>query len=769
MKSMIKKIIPSIIMMLILCNLHLIAQVTTASITGMVYDEKSMTLPGANIIALHLPSGTKYIITSRANGSFTIPNARTGGPYTLTVTFVGYGETVIDEINLSLGQELEIDVPMRVSGTDIKEVVVSGKQDRVFNSDRTGAATTINNETLRSLPTLSRSISDMTRLTPQATGNNTFAGRNNLYNNLSINGSVFNNSFGLSSTPGGQTSAQPISLDAIDQIQVSLAPYDVRQSGFTGAGINAITRSGTNEFTGSAYRYWRNQNYVGSKVAGNDVTNSNFDQSQMGFRLGGPIIKNKLFFFVNGEMKRKTEPAHTWLATRPELTGTNVTTVPATQLDSLKDFLISKYNYNPGEYENFSLKTYNDKMLIRLDYNIAKNHKLSINYNYLKSWKVISPSTGNSATSRSANPNTLWFSNSAYQINNNINSLVAELNSSFGNWASNNLIVGYSAFRDFRTGKSDPFPVVDILRNKTTLTSFGYEQYTPNNKLNTDVFQVSDNFSIYLGKHTITIGGAYEHFKFENGFTPQYNGYYRYSSLNDFYADARDGKVVALENYQLTYSAVVGGTVPMAKVKTAQLGFYAQDELRLFLNLKVTAGVRVDLPSYPASLPANATLNDLTFQDEKGNTQKIDVSKLPDQKLMFSPRIGFNWDVFHNKQTQVRGGIGVFTGRIPFVWISNQASNNGVLFGNIFANNTKLYPFSDDVTKYIPANPTAPATVLINATSSNFSFPQVFRANLAVDQKLPYGIIATLEGIYTKDLNAVIHHDYNLKMPSGQI
>lgn len=218
MKSMIKKITSSIVIMLILCNLHLIAQVTTASITGMVYDKKNMSLPGANIIALHLPSGTKYIITSRANGSFTIPNARTGGPYTLTVTFVGYGETVIDEINLSLGQELEVDVPMRISGTDIKEVVVSGKQDRVFNSDRTGAATTINNETLRSIPTLSRSISDMTRLTPQSTCNNTFAGRNNLYNNLSINGSVFNNSFGLSSTPGGQTSLQPMSLDAIDTV-----------------------------------------------------------------------------------------------------------------------------------------------------------------------------------------------------------------------------------------------------------------------------------------------------------------------------------------------------------------------------------------------------------------------------------------------------------------------------------------------------------------------------------------------------------------------
>ena len=766
---MVRKI-TTIVCILFALFVPIVAQVTTSAISGVVLDEKNQGLPGANIMAIHVPSGTQYVTTSRVGGLFDLSNIRTGGPYKISISFVGYETTVINDVYLSLGQELELNSEMKVTGVNIQEVVISGQQDPIFNADHTGASTNINNEKIKAIPSISRSISDMTRLTPQSTGNNTFAGRNNLYNNLTINGSLFNNAFGLASLPGGQTNSQPVSLDAIDQIQVSIAPYDVRQSDFTGAGINAITRSGSNQFTGSVYNYWRNQNYLGTKVENTSVTKSNFNQTQRGFRLGGPIIKNKLFFFLNGEMERRTEPAHPYIAARPGLSGPNVATIQASTLDSLKQFLISKFNYDPGVYENFNLKTYNDKFLIRLDYNITQHHKLNISYNYLKSWKDIVTSASNSVgSSRYASPSTLWFSNNGYRINNNINSIVGELNSIFGNYASNNLIIGYSGFRDFRSSPSAPFPMVDILRNGTTMTSFGYEQYTPNNKLNTDVTQVSDNFTIYKGAHTITLGGAYEHYQFENGFTPQYYGYYRYNSLNDFYADARDGQSVTLANYQLQYSALAGVPVPMAKIKAAQLGFYAQDEWHVYPRLKLTAGLRADLPYYPVKLDKNHVLDDLTFLDANGNPTSIDVSKLPKMKLMWSPRIGFNWDAFGNKSTQVRGGIGIFTGHIPFVWISNQASNNGIMFGNINVNNTKVYPFSSDVNTYIPANPTLPATILINATSPDFKFPQVFRTNVAVDQKLPFGIVGTIEGMYTKDINAVIHRDYNLKQPTGQL
>ncbi|HEY4784649.1 MAG TPA: hypothetical protein VIH57_01310, partial [Bacteroidales bacterium] len=470
-------------------------------------------------------------------------------------------------------------------------------------------------------------------------------------------------------------------------------------------------------------------------------------------------------------MERRNEPAHNYVAARPGLSGSNVATIQASTLDSLKQFLISKFGYDPGSYENFYLKTYNDKLLFRLDYNIARHHKLNISYNYLKSWKDIVTSTSNSANNtRYANQNTLWFSNNGYRINNNINSVVAELNSIFGTSLSNNLIVGYSGFRDFRSSPSTPFPMVDILNHGITMTSFGYEQYTPNNKLNTDVIQVSDNLTIYKGAHTLTLGGSYEHYHFENGFTPQFYGYFKYNSLSDFYNDVNN-QSASPSNYQLTYSAVAGVPVPLAKISVAQIGFYGQDEWKVIPTLKVTLGIRADLPSYPASLPKNPVLDNLSFLNSDEQSVKIDVSKLPDIKPLWSPRVGFNWNVFGNKTTQVRGGTGIFTGHIPFVWISNQASNNGILFGNINVSNASAssYHFSPDVTKYIPTNPTLPATVLINATASNFKFPQVLRNSLAVDQKLPFGAIGTLEAIYTKDINAVIHKDYNLIAPAGTI
>jgi len=752
--------------------------VTTASMNGVVLDDKGASLPGANVVAVHVPSGSQYGVSTRDDGRFTLIGLRVGGPYKVTATFVGFENQVFDNIYMQLGQTFDLKISMKATGVNLGEVNVVGKGNQVFNSDRTGAATNVSREQLQNIPTISRSFTDMVRLTPQSSGNS-FAGRNNLYNNLSIDGSVFNNSFGLSGTPGGQTNAQPISLDAIEEIQVSLAPYDVRQGGFTGAGINAVTRSGTNELSGSVYRFWRNENFVGKKVRDVEVTQSKFNQSQMGFRVGGPIIKNKVFFFINGEMERRDDPATTMVAKRDTIAkGDNISNVWASDLDKLKNFLVENYDYDPGVYEGFSLNTYNDKFLARVDFNLTNRHKFSIRYNYLKSWREALPSSSNSlGSSRYPSKNCLIFSNNTYKINNNIHSIIGELNSVFGNTASNNLIVGYTAFRDFRSTNGKEFPMVDILNNGTTMTAIGTEQYSPNNKLNTDVFQVSDNFTLYKGAHTLTVGGSFEYFKFQNGFTPQFYGYYRYNSLNDFIANAGTSTTAADSskapvNYQLQYSAMKGVAVPMAEIEAMQIGLYAQDEWNVRPNLKVTLGLRVDMPSYPIDLPKNSAIDTLKFMKPDGSAEKIDVSKLPDTKVMFSPRLGFNYDIFGDKSTQVRGGIGIFTGRIPFVWISNQASNNGVMFGNIYetkAANLKKYAFNADVRRYIPANPTLPATVTINATSNDFKFPQVFRTNLAVDQKLPGGIVGTFEFIYTKDLNAIFHRDANLLLPVGKM
>ena len=743
--------------------------VTTAAMNGVVLDDKGVPMPGATVMAVHVPSGSKYGYSTRENGEFNFPAVRTGGPYTITVTFIGCTPTVLNDIYLSLGQNLDLSIDMKPSGVDLKEVVVSGKKDRVFNSDRTGASNVVNNRQISETPTLSRSITDVTRLTPQSNGTS-FAGRNGLYNNLSIDGSVFNNVFGLSPTPGGQTGSQPISLDAIEEVQVSLAPYDVRQSGFTGAGINAITRSGTNEVKASVYTYWRNQSMVGTKVADTKLTNNNFNQRQSGFRVGAPIIKNKLFLFVNAEMERRDDPATTYLAARPGLSGDNVSKVSASDLDELRQLLISKYNYDPGEYENYKLKTYNDKFLVRLDYNINDKNKFSIRYNYLKSWRDNLPSVSNSATSndRVSGTNCMLFSSSGYKQYNNIQSVVAELNSVISSKLSNNFIAGYTQFNDYRESPGGVFPMVDILSAGSTMTSFGYEQYSVNNKLKTNVFQISDNLSAYLGSHVLTAGVSYEANKFENGYMPQYYGYYRFSSLDDFKSALNDGNP-SLANYQLSYSALAGGEVPLAKLNASQLGVYVQDEWKVNKRVKLTFGVRADMPSYPASLDRNPKLDALTFKNSDGADEKLDVSVLPKMIPLWSPRIGFNIDIFGDRRTQLRGGSGIFTGKIPFVWISNQASNNGLLFGNINVKGTTSYPFTPDVTKYIPANASLPAKVAINTTATGFRFPQVFRSNLAVDQKLPFGIVGTLEGIYSKDINAVYHRNANLQAPSSTL
>ena len=741
---------------------------TTSGINGRIVDSKGQPLPGATIIAVHVPSGTQYGALTNPEGFYTIQGMRPGGPYKIDVSFVGYSKKTFADVSLSLGEAMVINTPLTESSTELNEVVVVAAVDRTFNSGRTGAANNVTSTQISATPTISRSITDMTRLTPQSSGYS-FAGRNSLYNNLSIDGSVFNNSFGLASTPGGQTNAQPISLDAIEAIQVSLAPYDVRQSGFTGAGINAITRSGTNEFTGSIYQFWRNQNFISKKVGDLDVTNDNFSQKQQGFRIGGPIIKNKLFFFVNAEIERRSDPAHNYLANRGTA-GANVSRALATDLDALKDFLIAKYNYDPGVYENYKYLTSNNKLLVRLDYNINNNNKFSVRYNYLKSFRDNPPSTSNASGGRANGLNYLGFSSNGYRIYNNINSVIGELNSKLSDFASNNFIVGWTGFRDFRESPSPvPFPMVDILSGGSTYTSFGYEQFSVNNTLNTDVFQVSDNFTLYKGRHTLTAGGSLEYFKFENGYMRQLYSYYRYNSLQDFYDDANGvlpaGRSIA--NYQLQYSAVAGDPAPLARLQASQVGIYVQDEWKALDRLKLTVGLRVDMPFYPSNLVKNPALDGMSFVNgSDGSSENLDVSQLPKTMPLLSPRLGFNYDVFGNRSTQVRGGLGIFTGRIPFVWISNQASNNGLLWGRVEATNTRLYPFSSDVTAYIPANPTIPATFEINATADNFKFPQVFRSNIAVDQKLPFGIIGTLEGIFTKDINAVYHRNDNLPVPT---
>jgi hypothetical protein len=750
--------------------------VTTSSIAGKVTDQAGAGLPGANIVATHTPSGTTYGTTSVSDGRYTIPAMRIGGPYTIKVSFVGYQEKTITDVYLSLGSATNISAQLSEQATELGEIIVSGAKGDIFSSDRTGAATNITKQALSTMPTISRSINDFTRLTPQASGRG-FVGADARFNNITIDGSYFNNSFGLADQPGGRTGSTPVSLDAIEEVQVNIAPFDVRQAGFVGAGVNAVTRSGTNEFSGSAFYNLRNESFVGDKAKGKDVITNNFSVNQAGFRLGGPIIKDKLFFFANAEIERRTDPGTNFRANKggEPVTG-NVTRVLETDLDALSKYMADNFGYTTGPYQGYDNETKSDKYLIKFDYNINQNHKLSVRYNYLNSETDVLAS--NSASlgfgNRRSNLQALNYQNTNYIQTEKIQSVIGELNSRFGNKIANQVIAGYTYQNEDRASRGDFFPLVEIQNAGTTYISMGFEPFTPNNQLNYKTYQFQDNLTYFMDKHTITAGVNFERFEYENVFFPGSQSVYVYNSLADFYSAADQyltdpnatTSPVSLRRFQLRYSGLPGGAEPVQPTKVNYFGFYLQDEFEPIDGLKITAGIRADVPKFENTGFANSTVESLTFVDQAGNSQKLNTAQLPESKMLISPRLGFNYDVFGDRSTQLRGGTGLFTGRPVFVWISNQIGNNGVLTGFEQIDNNTNRPFNPDPTAYIPANATLPSSAELAVTDPNFKFPQVWRSNIAVDQKLPLGLIGTLEFIYTQDINGIAY--YNANLPASQ-
>ena len=736
---------------------------TTAALAGNVVDEKGQGLPGASVIAVHEPTGSRYGGSTRADGRYNIVNMRVGGPYKITVSFVGYKNAVQSGIVLTLAQELRQNFKLEVNQSQLEEVKVVASRSSIINSGRTGAATTVGNNQITTLPTLNRSLGDFARLDPRANGLN-FAGRNALYNNITVDGAFFNNAFALSSTIGGQAGASPISVDAIDQFQVLIAPYDVRQGMATGANINVVTKSGTNNWSGSGYYFGSDQGFVGNKIG--DVTNQygTFARGQIGARIGGALIKDKLFVFGSFEQETQTEPGSNFVATR---TGSepNKSIAKAADLDRLKDFLISKFKYNPGAYENWNKEKYSQKVNLRLDWNISDKHKFNVKYNYLRSYADINPSnSGSLSGGRSPSAAVLPFQGSLYRINNNLDSYIAELNSTFSSSVANNLTVGYTQMRDFRQSpvNDNPFPTVDIGNNDLNeLTAFGYEPFSANNILNSDIFQIADNLTIYKGKNVYTFGLAYETNSFMNGFAPNYYGGYQFKSIDDFINSANGDTKVIPARYQQQWSNY--STFPFAEMKGNTFSLYGQDEITAAKGLKLTFGLRADATSFPSfdePKYTNTYVPSLTFRDGV----KLTTNKFPETTVLWSPRFGFNWDVKDDKQTQIRGGVGVFSGRVPYVWLSNQLSNNGVLFGSENIQNPTNRPFNPDVNAYRPAItlPLTPTAYNLAVTDPNFKFSQVFRTNLALDKNLGDGWILGLEGIYTKDINAVYLENVNL-------
>ncbi|QEM09231.1 TonB-dependent receptor [Mucilaginibacter rubeus] len=753
--------------------------VTTASINGTVTDAKGA-IPGATVSIVHIPTGTVYSTVTRADGRYNIPNLRVGGPYTFKVTFIGYANFVQEGINLSIGQDQRISAQLADNTTSLKEVTVRGAAGKVINSSRTGARETISRQQIENLPTIARSLSDFTKLTPSANGLS-FGGRSSTFNNITVDGALFNNSFGLSGTLGGQTSSQPISLDAIDQIQVDIAPYDVRQGNFTGAGVNTVVKSGTNQVKGTAYYYARGSKLQGYHVGPTNLNVTDVNYHTDGVAVGGPIIKNKLFLFVSGEQERITQPpSSVYVAGGSGASGANVSQVQASTLDAIKQKLAT-FGYDPGVYQGYNYRTSSNKLTAKIDWNIDKNNTLSAKYFYLKSFKDQPASNSGITnggvgygTTRAPGVNTLPFYGSGYTINNNFNIGIVELDTRFSNKISNKFTVGYSALRDFRNFLgSSAIPMVDIGNGTSdangnvvtaanaTATSFGSELYTAGNLLNTNIFQFSDDLTIFSGKHEITIGTSNQIQSYTNGFAPDYNGLYTYNSASDFING------LPAQAYTLRYSAV-GNDFPFAKIKASIYSAYVQDKVHVTDNFRLTYGLRADYDVFPTTLAANSNAAALTFQ---GGTH-VDVSKLPKNRVQLSPRLGFNWDVNGDQSTQVRGGSGLFTGSVPFVWISNQASNNGLLFGSYTITKANATPanagqliFDPNVNKNRPTNAVAATSYELDVADPNLKYPKIWRTNLAIDQKLPGGIIGTIEGAYTKDIRAIYHQ--NLVLSDG--
>mgnify|MGYP000975277676 CR=1 FL=1 len=728
---------------------------TTSAINGRVFGSNGESLPGATVVAVDVPTGSQYGTVTDLDGFYRLPNLNAGGPFKLTISFVGYEPLVKDGVYLQLGQTLKFDATLSEQATALEGIEIVAQQQDIFDGNRTGAETTIGLTTIQSLPSVGRNLSDFTRLTPQAKvtqlGGVEIAGSNNRYNSIYIDGAVNNDVFGLADqgTNGGQTGISPFSLDIIDQLSVQIAPYDIKLGGFSGAGINAVTRKGTNEFSGSAYYVFRNENLAGLTPTDNaeaDRTKlADFTSNTYGFRLGGPIIKNKVFFFMNAEIQNDETP-------QPFDFATFNGSVTAEDLTALTNKL-KGYGYDPGSYTDVIRSLEGTKLFGRIDWNINNIHKLMVRHQFTKG---ISTSPANSSSTN------VRFANSGIYFPSTTNTTAIELKSNLSSTMSNNLIIGITLVRDDRDPMGSNFPYVRIKDGNSNIY-FGSEEFSTGNQLNQDIITLTDNFELYKGKHTFTFGTHNEYYNMYNLFIRQNFGSYQFNSISDFLNNQ------PAFQYDRTFSAIDNvtgdGTAAAADFKALQLGFFAQDEIQVNDKLKVTAGLRFDIPMFLDSPPVNNDFNDnvIPILESKGwDLEGAKTGQMPDAAIMINPRAGFNYDVKGDKSFQLRGGLGLFTSRIPYVWPGAMFQNNAMITGGmrVTAAGAPELIFNPDWNNQPSIPPTQPSGQ-VDIFAKEFKFPKVFRTSLAVDKKLPWGLIGTLEAMYTKTINNVLY--YNLR------
>ena len=762
------------------------AQATTASIQGTVVDETDAPLPGVNVVAVHQPTGTRYGTATNPSGRFNIRGMRVGGPYTITVSFVGYQTLRREGLRLQLDETAELQFSLEPKTAEMEEVEVVGQRsDAIIDKDRTGAATNVSTEQIEELPAISRSLTDFTRLVPQAQGDGSIGGANSRYNSIQVDGATLDDVFGLGdAVPGSQAGAEPISLDAIEEFNINIAPYDVRSNGFTGGQINAITKSGSNQFEGSFRFKGGTEDFTGDL---DGVGTGEFNQAFYVGTLGGPIIEDELFFFVTAELKRESSPLDTRVGV--DLPGTNVFREPVALFDQLQTVFRDTYSYTPGGISPLTQRQDDEKLLVKLDWNINNNHRLTLRNNYVNA-------RDDQGISRSAG--SFSFANRQYVFRSRQNSFTAQLNSTIGDDMFNEARFVYTRIRDERDVQDAAFPEITLDLGGGDEIGAGIGRFSQANRLYQDLFEFTNDFTYITGDHTLTVGTSNKFYQFSNLFIQDYYGSYTFESFT-----VNDDTISAVEalrrgqpaEYQYSYATqAAGSNRPEADFSAFQFGGYVQDEWQATENLRLTLGLRVDVPV----LPDEPTFNETAYEAFGYSTANV-ASGNP----LWSPRFGFNYDrafVSDDLSTQIRGGVGIFSGDPPYVFISNQYSNTGADVNRIdvaFNQADDFYGASapTDGERFVPTNigetPTAQPlpvnapfcqdnpgsercsellspvqTTEINLASDDFKYPQTFRTNLAVDQELPFGFVATAEGIYSGTINDVTFRNINLQAPT---
>lgn len=751
----------------LLLSLIVYAQgVTTSSISGTVTDAEGPMI-GVSIDVVHQPSGTRSKTVTNMDGKFVCTGLRVGGPYVVTVTYIGYRTQVLKGLTLNLGDETHLNIKMEEDSKQLGEVVIQGNAlNNMKKSLSSGVGMVINKSAMSNMPTISRSISDFTRMLPQA-GDNGMMGKGGKSNNVTVDGATFNNTFGLgaenSGLPGSTAGANPISLDALDQISVEASPYNVKVGGFTGAGINVVTKSGDNSFRATAYDYIRNNNLAGHKVGEGKLSNSDYTENTFGWNLSGPIMKNKLFFFANFEYNNATSPMSNYVLGDGSGNG-NVSTVPSATADDLRNYLVNTYNYNPGDYEGVDKTVKSTKFLVKLDWNINDNNKLTIRYNQLNAKSL----NGTLSTA-----NTAKFSDLLYWRNNDIYSITGELNSKLNQALSNKVFVSYNSMPDYRKPYGEIFPNITITNNGANI-SFGTDKAAYNNRVSQKNFQAQDEVTYLWESHKFTAGVNWQFMNLSNSFTYNPFGAFTFNTLEDFYNSSKAGTVTPIgvstgmgrpSKYELNYTTQKGRMVTLSNPKISQLAFYLQDEMALSNRFNLTAGLRFDLISITNTPQDNVEIHDMKFQDAEGNNVSYNTSKVPDASLLVSPRIGFSWKMNEEGTLMLKGGSGLFTGLIPFVYLEKMYSINGLNEGSISITKSadlQNYPFQSETAYYKPVNGGVNSSYELNLVDSKFKMPQTWRSSLSIDYKTQTGWNFGLEGVYSKDFHSPYYVNANI-------